>query len=251
MLVDVHCHLNFKEFNSDRDEVIKRAKKNGFVSIIVSGTEHNTNKDVLKLAEKYDIIKASLGLYPTYIEKLSKKEFQRDLEFIKKNKDKIIAIGELGADFKEIANESKKKLQLERLRTTLTELKKLKKPFIIHSRKAEKECVELLEELKIKKALFHCFTGNYKLAKRIEQNNWYLSIPTILARNQHFQGIVNNVSINSILTETDAPYLAPNPQERNEPLFIKSTIKKIAEIKKIDEEEVKKNIFLNYQKLFS
>ena len=251
MLVDVHCHLNFKEFDSDRDEIIKKAKSNNFTAIINSGTEYETNIQTLKLSEKYSLIKASLGIYPTYVEKLTEKEFQRDLDFIKENKSKIISIGEVGLDFHNTKEDELKQIQIKRFKKILLELNKLNKPFVIHSRKAEKECIDILEELNIKKVLFHCFTGRYKLAKRIEDNGWYFSIPPIITRSSHFQGMVKQTSINSMLTETDAPYLAPDKEQRNEPIYIKQTLKKIAEIKELTQQEVEKNIFFNYQKLFS
>ena len=105
--------------------------------------------------------------------------------------------------------------------------------------------------MEVKKVNFHCFSGSFKLAKRIEANNWTMSIPANIDKSQHFQGIVEQTSINNILTETDAPFLSPAGETRCEPSFIKQTLNKIAEIKQMDVKEVTNNIYLNYQKLFS
>jgi TatD DNase family protein len=251
MLVDIHLHLHFPQYDEDREDVIERAKQAGVSILVNSGTEHNTNLQVLELAKKHSIVKASLGIYPTYAEKISEKELEDELEFIKSKKDDIIAIGEIGLDFKEVADEKSIAKQKKAFKKIISTLKSLDKPFIIHSRKAELQTIEILEELKPNKVVFHCFSGGYKLAKRIEENGWSVSIPCNIEKSEHFQGVVNLLSINNLLTETDGPYLAPRGESRCEPAFIKKTIKKIAEIKKMDETEVENNIFLNYQKLFS
>jgi TatD DNase family protein len=250
MLVDVHCHLNFAQFDEDRDEVIKRAKEAGVVVIVNSGTEHNTNTQTLELTKKYDIVKASLGMYPTYVEKLSEEEFERDLKFIIKNKDNIVSIGEVGLDYHNTSDESLKKIQQDRFHIILEKLNKLKKPFVLHTRKAEKDVIDIVESKSMKNIDLHCFTGSYKLVKRAIDNGWCLSIPPNIVNSHHFQGVVEMAPLQQILTETDSPYLSPPPKQRNEPAFVAYTITKIADIKKLTEQEVKNIIFMNYQKLF-
>ena len=245
MFVDVHCHLNSKEFDKDRDEVVKRAQKLG-MTIVDSGTCMKDNKKSLELSEKYKIVKSSLGLYPTHAVKLKANELDKEIDFIEKNKDKIIAIGEIGLDALEDKNLEEQKKIFERM---LHLAEKIKKPVVIHSRKAEKECIDILETFKVKIDM-HCFTGNFKLVKRIQDNGWTFSIPANITRLFHFQKIVEETSISQMLTETDSPYLSPFKEERNEPQFIVETIKKISEIKKLDEEETKKLIYMNFQKFF-
>lgn len=250
MLVDVHCHLHFPEFDQDRDAVVERAQKAGVVAIVNSGTEHASNVQVLELAKKYDVAKASLGLYPAYIEKISEEEFQRDLDFIKKNKNNIISIGEVGLDYHHTTDTQLQKVQRERFHIILDELKKIKKPFVLHTRKAESDVINIMQSTNLKKVDFHCFTGSFKLAKKIIDAGWSFSIPPIILRSTQFQGLVDLAPLPQLLTETDAPYLGPSPRERNEPSFVANTVKKIAEIKKIDSDECKKIIFMNYQRLF-
>jgi len=250
MLVDVHCHLNFKDFDHDRGQVIQRAKEAGVVAIVNSGTDYETNIQTMALAMKHDVVEASLGIYPTYVEQLSEENFQRDLEYIKSKKSKIVSIGEVGLDYHHTTDEKLKKVQRDRFQRILDELGKLNKPFVLHTRKAEKDVVDMLETTTLKRVNFHCFTGNYKIVKRIVDHNWCFSIPPTILRMLHFQGLVNLVPLSQLLTETDAPYLSPPSHERNEPAFVRMTVEKIAELKKVTVEEAKKIIFMNYQKIF-
>ena len=248
MIVDVHAHMTYEDYKEDIDEVIKRAEKEGVVVIISAGTNNKNNIATLELAKKYKIIKPALGLYPLEALEFSEKEIDSTLDFIKKNKKNIIAISEVGLDYHSITDQNEKQKKLFQRIIKLGEETKL--PLIIHSRKAELDVIELLEKSKLKKIVMHCFGGNLKLVKRIENNGWFLSIPTNIVFSSHFQAVVNQTSISNILTETDAPYLSPVKGTRNEPSFIKHTIKKISEIKSLDAKEVENIIYMNFQRLF-
>jgi len=250
MLVDIHSHLYFEQFDKDRDDVISRAEKSGVVSIINSGTDHKSNITVLDLAKKHKICNATLGIYPTDAMKMSDKELEEELDFIRSQKKNVLGIGEIGLDFHLTKDVKEHEIQIKAFKKIVLSLMDLNLPFVIHSRKAEKECIDILEELKVKKVVFHCFTGKFSLVKRIQENNWSVSIPANIDKSHHFQGVVELLSINNILTETDAPFLTPSGEIRSEPSFIKGTIMKIAEIKKLDVGEVEKNIYFNYKKIF-
>ncbi len=247
MIVDVHCHLTDVYFKDKLNQVIKNAQKNNVVSIISNGLNFEDNLNVLKLSKKYSLVKASLGLYPLDAIKLNESELQKTLEQIKKNKNNIIAIGEVGMDFK-YNKDYKRQKDIFLKFIELSE--KINKPLIIHSREAEKEVLELLETSKSKKFLMHCFTGNFKLVKKIFDNNYFMTIPCNIVRSKHFQDVVKNFELKQILTETDSPYLSPYKDKMNEPGFIAETIKRISEIKQLEKEEVENIIFMNYQKFF-
>jgi len=247
MLVDVHAHLTDNYFKDKLNEVIKNADKNNVVSIISNGLNYEDNKKVLELSKKYDIIKSSLGFYPDDIVNSNEDEIQKTFDFIKKNKNKIIAIGEVGLDLsynKELTKQKEVFLKIIEL------AQEIDKPLIIHSRKAEEECINILKEFGFKRALFHSFTGNFKLVREIEKNNWMLSIPCSVVGAEHFQNIVKKFNLNQILTETDSPYLSPYKNKMNEPSFIVETIKMISKIKNLEKEEVEKIIFKNFQNFF-
>ncbi len=263
LLVDVHCHLMHEMFKKDLDLVIKRARKNGVKTIITSGVNTPTNREALALAEKYpDIVKCSLGIYPIdalgiiegdesgLTRATAPMNVDEEIEFIIKNKDKIIAVGEAGLDFKFHNKEEQIKKQKENFLKVIELCEKIKKPLVVHSRKAEKECIELLETSKLHRVDLHCFEGNKNLIKKAEELGYCFSIPPIIAKLQHFQMMAEIVDINQILTETDAPWLSGIPGERNEPVFVERVVNKIADIKKMTPEDTASNIFMNYQRVF-
>lgn len=260
-LVDVHCHLTHERFEKDLPEVIERAKKEGVKAIICSGVNPEDNRNVLELAKKYDLVKASLGIYPVDALGLAPDEtglprhqgkinIEEELEFFKKNRDKFVGIGEVGIDYFWVKDEEKHKEMRENFQKILDFAKKEDVPIVVHTRKAEKDCIEMLEKTNMKKVVLHSFQGNKKLIKKAADLGYSFSIPCIINKLQHFQILVEMVSLGQLLTETDAPWLSPNAEERNEPKNVKATVEKIAQIKGITAEECANNIFLNYQRMF-
>ncbi len=258
MLVDIHCHLDHMQFRNDIDSVIANAKQDGVKAIITSGINPETNRIALGLAVKYDIVKCSLGIYPpdalqaeiesgSYPMKENRFDIDAEIKFLKENKESFAAVGEVGLDY---ANCKDKEMQISVFKKMIKLAKELDKPVIIHSRKAEEDCINILEESDIKNVILHCFCGNKKLVERAIKLGYYFSIPCNIVRAYNFQEIVKKTDINHIFTETDAPYLSPFKGVRNEPRFVIETIKKIAELKGMDVEEVKKNIFMNYKSVF-
>lgn len=248
MLVDVHSHLHHCKFDNDRDEVIKKSAENKVVKIIENGIDLKSNKKVLELSKKYDIVEAALGLYPTEAVNLDEEQLNESLNFIKKNKNKIIAVGEIGLDYLRSGDKEKQKKVFSEL---ISLAEKIKKPVIVHSRKAESDVVDILGSSGLKKVVLHCFCGKFELVKKAADNGWYFSIPPNVVRDAHFQKLAKEVNINQLLSESDAPYLGPKVGERNEPSNVIYVIKKIAEIKGFDEKEVGNNIFMNYTRLIS
>ena len=246
IFVDVHAHLQDKRFE-DKAKIVDDAVKKGVKIIINNGLELESNRETMELAKKFPAVKAALGLYPTEALKLSEKEIDAQLSFIKKNKNKIVAVGEVGMDYLRSEEKERQKNIFSRLIGLAQEIDK---PLIVHSRKAEEDVIRLLEEKKARKVVMHCFTGSMKMVKRIEKNRWLLSIPCTVVRDQHFRNIVKEVPITQLLTESDAPYLSPAPGQLNEPANIIRSIEKIAALKGMEREEVANNIFSNYKRLF-
>ncbi|MBT4805556.1 TatD family hydrolase [Candidatus Woesearchaeota archaeon] len=260
-LVDIHCHLNQKLFEKDLDDVIKRAKKVGVKAIIASGTNPLANKEILKLAEKDEIIKASLGIHPIDALGLSEGEtgiskpegkidLEKEFEFIEKNKDKIVAIGEIGLDYywdKEHHDEQK-----EIFRKVLQLAIKIKKPVVIHTWAAEEDCLNILEEEINGKVpvVLHCFGGRKSLVTRAIELGYYFSVPPSTVRTGNFNTKIKKIPIKQLLTETDAPWQGHLKGERNEPAYVLETVKKIAEIKEISVEEAAEQIWKNYELVF-
>lgn len=250
--IDIHCHL---EAVVDRDNAVKNAKKKDVGVILTQGTDVKTNREALKLSEKYDNVKACLGLYPIDALKMSDEEIVNEIKFIRKNKDKIVGIGEVGMDFKGMEPSFQTSLEHDRQREIFSDFIELAieldKPIIVHSRKAEIECIELLEKLNVKKVIMHCFCGNRKLVERIVANKWYLTIPTNVKSSAQFQDNAKIVPINLLFCETDSPFLHPDKLKNNTPENVIISYEKIAEIKKMKIGDVKDKIYENYTKLFT
>ena len=258
-LIDTHCHLTHDLFKNDRDAVIERAKTAGFKAILCSGTNPAVNREVLQLSKKYSLIKASLGIYPIDALGLApdeigmaryegKIDIDDEFAFFNKNKDEITAIGEVGLDYHwDKTHHKEQKTNFEKI-ISFTE--KMKKPIVVHTRRAEEDCVSMLESSKIKHIILHSFEARKSLIKRASDNGFYFSIPTSVVRAQQFQTSVEIVPLSQIFTETDAPWLSPFKEKRNEPSFITESIKKIAEIKKLKDKDVADQIFKNFQKVF-
>ncbi len=246
MLIDSHCHL---EFFKDINGIIGRARKNRVGIIVYNSVNFETMKYALKLSEEYSEIKVALGIYPIDALKLNDRELDEEIEFIRKNRDRIIGIGEVGIDLKESNSFERQK---ENFILFIKLAKELNMPIIVHSRGAEEKVIDILEKEKIEKVVMHCFSGNFDLVERIVSNKWMITIPTNITFSEHFQKVVERVDIKSLLCETDSPFLHPIKGERNnEPANIIESYKKIAEIKKIKLDECERIIEENFRRLFS
>jgi len=250
MLVDVHCHLAHITHDTI-ENILYHAKEAGVTTIINNGTNPEDNKKSIALAKKYPSVKAALGFYPTDMLKMSEEEIEEEMAFIKKNKEEVIALGEVGVDYHWITDPAEQKRERENFERVLAFAEKIKKPVIVHSRKAEKDTIDLLISSKLKKIVMHCFGGSMKLVPKVISAGWYFSIPTNVVRDSHFQKLSEIVPTSQLLTETDAPFLGPERDVPNEPANISKAIPVIAKIKGVTSEEMKKIIFLNYEKAFT
>ncbi|MBI1969264.1 TatD family hydrolase [Candidatus Woesearchaeota archaeon] len=259
MFIDAHAHLDHPSFHEDVEQVIERAKKAGVGIIVANGVNPETNRRVLELAKKYAIVKAALGIYP--IEALQQEikegeyplkpnvfDVNEEIDFIRKQKNHIVGIGECGLDDHHVQGKLESQKKVFEKMIGLAE--QVKKPIIVHSRKAEQEVLDMLISSRIKKVLLHCFSGNMKQVKQGEEEGYYFSIPANVTFSTHFQEMVKRININQLLTETDCPYLSPFKGQRNEPAFVVESTKKIAELKGFTLEETENNIMMNYKTLF-
>ena len=257
LLIDVHSHLDHQLLISKIDELVKRAKNAGLRHIITNGINPETNRICLELSKKYDIVECGMGIYPRdalkneiesgdYPIKIEDFDIGEEINFIKKNKNHIAAISEVGLDF--VAGESQQ--QIEDFQKMIQLSEELNKPIVIHSRKAEQKCIEMLESSKNKKIIMHCFSGKKSLVKKIVDNGWFLTIPTVVVRAFQFQENIKLAPITQLFCETDSPYLSPYKDQMNEPAYVIESYAKVAELKEMDITEVANNIYMNWQKVF-
>jgi len=246
VFIDVHCHLERCKGNAE--DIISRARKENVEIIVNNGVGKEANRKTLELSKKFNEIKAALGIYPLDALKLTDKEIDTEIEFIRKNRDRIVAIGEVGLDLKESKEIEK---QIKNFEKFIKLSMALDIPIIVHSRKAEKECIDILEKIGAKKVIMHCFSGDFNLVKRIKNDGWFFSIPAIIKFSEHFQKMAKEIPIEQIFCETDSPYLHPDKKMNNEPALVVESYKKIAEIKGIGLKECESKIENNYKNLFN
>lgn len=256
LLIDVHSHLDHALLKDDLPQAIQRAKEAGVRHIIANGINPETNRACLELSKKYDIVECGMGIYPRDALREEAKQaglplatdydVDEEIAFITRHKPSIKAISEVGLDF--VNGDSAEQRQDFQKMIDLS--RKLGKPLVVHSRKAEEACIDMLESSSAKKVVMHCFCGKKRLISRIADNNWHLSIPTSVVRAQQFQEMVKDIPLSHLFCETDSPYLGPFKDQRNEPAFVIESYKKIAELKGMELDEVISGIYLNWQRLF-
>ncbi|MGQ4832856.1 MAG: TatD family hydrolase [Candidatus Asgardarchaeia archaeon] len=249
-LIDAHCHIDAEEFDNDREYVIKRAKEVGIIKIINSSLGPKYIQKGLIIKRKYpEIIELTFGLMPY---DLDEKLFQKTIELIEKHKSIIIGIGEVGLDYYWIRDHKEREKMVERFRAFIHLSQKLKLPLVIHSRSAGKYAIQVLIEENAKNVLMHSFDGSRAWVRRGIEQGYYFSVPTSVMYSIQKQKMVEVLPLENMLLESDAPVLSPVKGERNEPANIaKFSLKKIAEIKKVDEDIVAKITTENATKLFN
>ena len=249
---DTHAHYDWKEFDADRSELFDRFKKIlcGLVNI---GINLESVKKVKEYADKYQYMYYSIGIHPMEVEKknsldLIEQIFENEL----KNKNsKLVAIGETGLDYHfNYPVELQKKYFIEQIKLA----NKYELPIIIHSRESQEDVERILRENVVKKTgIMHCFSGTPEMSKKFVEMGYYLGVGGPVTRYKEVQETVRITPIDKIVIETDSPVLPPEPFEkhsRNNSLYLKYIINKVAEIKGLSEEDVIKNTTQNAYKIY-
>ncbi|MCM8763056.1 MAG: TatD family hydrolase [Candidatus Omnitrophica bacterium] len=250
-LIDTHCHLDFPEFDLDRDDVIRRAKDTGIGYIINIGSSLEGSRQAVALSKQYTFIYATVGIHPHEADKVNEEIYAQLKHLAKENK--VVAIGEIGLDYYKnyslISNQKK-------LFKTLAELAKdLGLPLIIHCRQAEEDVLEILKPLLPHKIVLHCFSGNTDFLQACLDLGFFISFTLNITykKAQNLRTLVKIAPLERIFLETDAPFLPPESLRgrRNEPAYVKILAEEIARIKDINFEEVAAITTANAQKFFN
>lgn len=240
MLFDTHAHLNLRQYNKDREEVIERAFAAGVKYMVVIGINEQTIPLAVEIAEKYDNIYAAVGWHP--VQAIDYEE--RHLQFLTKWLDhpKVVAVGEMGLDYH--WDTSPKDVQEKVFREQIRLAKELNMPIIIHNRKATPDVIRILEEEDAGQVggIIHCYSDTVNELDTYLQMNFYISIAgPVTFKNAHsLKEVAKAVPLDRLLIETDAPYLTPHPYrgKRNEPARVKFVAKEIARLRGESYEEV-------------
>ena len=249
-IIDTHCHLDFKDFNRNREEVIERARKK-LDAVIDSGVGHGGNRRALELASQHpDFIYATMGFHPTDASKARRELIEEVVSQIESSIDSIVAIGETGMDFHHTRDPGGRKKQEDTFRVFAGLAAEYEMPLVVHARDAEERALETVLDYSVPLVVFHCYSGSHETARRIIDEGYYISVPTMVVFSEHHMDLVEKLPLENILTETDSPYLSPFRGKRNEPAFVEEAVKKIAEIKDIKVGEADRITTENAGKVF-
>jgi TatD DNase family protein len=270
-LTDTHCHLDFNQFDPDREAVIARAEAAGLVRMLVPGLDLKSSKDAVRLAESNPRVFAAVGFHPIDLDKFSARDFDQVKELAQH--PKMVAVGEIGLDYYWVKEAAKRAVQREALRRQLAFAEEIGKPVIIHMREendawfggASIDLLEILTEWQsglVTKShplaglpgVLHSFNGNLDTAQRALALGFYIGVtgPVTYKNADTKRGIIAQLPLERLLIETDSPFLAPVPYrgKRNEPAFVSEIADKIAAIQSQNLEEVASVTTANAARLF-
>ena len=252
MFVDTHCHLSFPEFDADRNEVIMRLKERKVGLLIDPGVDVPTSKKSIELARDFDFIYANVGLHPHEATCPVEENVFNELIALARS-PKVVAIGEIGLDYH--YPDYNRQAQQDAFREMLKVARSIDMPVVIHCRDAWEDMLHILSEEShsAMRGVMHCFSGDTVIADACIRKGFKLSIPgTVTYKRSLLPDVIRSVSLDDLLTETDAPYLAPVPWrgKRNEPAYVHIITEAIARIREISLEEAAEGIAKNSVELF-
>lgn len=236
MYIDTHCHV-LSEYYNNIEVIVKKCIENNVTKIIVSGCDMKSNKEVLELVNKYDIIYGTLGFHPTELEDFKEEYFDFLIENI--NNKKIVGIGEIGLDYHYENTDKEKQKRIFNKQLEIAE--KFNKPVVIHSRNAIQETYDMLSKYNLKGSI-HCFSGSLEMAKLFIRLGYKIGVGGIITfkNAKNIIKVIENIDLSYILLETDSPYLSPEPYRgsKNDPSNIPIIAEKLANLKNVSIAEV-------------
>ena len=254
MIIDSHCHLNYLKDNVSLDLILQNAKENNISLMLNIATKSCEFDGLIKISIEHEDVYFTLGIHPHEAYEMNDDIIKRIYE--NSNNVKFIGIGETGLDF--FYNHSDKKSQILSFEKQIEIAQDLSLPLIIHMREAEENTLKIIKQ-KIKSKDFngviHCFTGSQKFADEIIELGFYISASGVVTfkKSDELRRIFKAIPTNRLLVETDSPYLSPEPLrgKNNQPSHIIHTIKKLAEIRDSDYDQIIKITNENFFRLFT
>jgi TatD DNase family protein len=251
--VDAHIHLSDEEYSECVDEVITEARSSNVVALVSNSMDLETSIRSLKLAEQYSgMVYAALGIHPWNVNALTEEELQQTIELVseKRQNEALIAIGEIGLDYKYAKIWDK---QLMVFNEMLRLAEKVDLPVIVHSRGTTAQIVEMLPSYNLKKVLLHWFSNPISVLSKVMENGYYITEGPPTAYSNGIREVVRKTPLTNLLTETDGPvrfFKQPFDGKKTTPAFIPTVVKAIAEIKKVDATVVAERIMKNFEGFF-
>jgi len=247
-MIDSHCHLEM--FKKDISTVIQHAYDAGVNSIITISSDTDSIDEIIKIAEQYPMVYATVGIHPHDAKDFNDKVLRKIFELSRH--PKVIAIGEIGLDYH--YDHSPREIQKEAFAKQLALARDVDLPVVIHSREAFEDTIKILQEQSINKGVMHCFSGNLNQAKKALDMGFFISISGVVTFKNaiKIKEVARFVPDDALLIETDSPYLAPEPMRgrRNEPAFLIYIAKALAELRGVTVEDIDRITTVNVNKLF-
>jgi TatD DNase family protein len=251
--IDSHAHLDMADFDPDRGEVLRRAWEQGLAAVITIGIDLESSRKAVALAGQEDRVWATVGLHPHEAGAYDPRQVT-EIKSLARN-EKVVAVGEVGLDF--FRNYAPHPRQKECLRAMIALAREVSLPLVIHDREAHEEVMTILEEEKAGEVggVFHCFSGDWALARRCLDLHFLLSVTGALTykRGSVLEEVVRRAPLDTLLLETDAPFLTPQPLRgrRNEPALLRHTAARMAEIRGMALEELGEAVYRNTCRVFN
>lgn len=254
-MIDSHVHLDDAKFDYDRENLIENLKEHGLDRVYNIGADLESSIASVELADKYEIIKAVIGVHPHAASEYNQEVEDKLIELAKN--ENVRAIGEIGLDY--YYDNSPRDIQVQVFKKQIELANKLKLPIVVHSREATKETFDIISSYKEKykdlKFLIHCFSQSVEMMREYVKMGCYIALGGVVTfKNSKVpKEVAKEVPLENLLLETDCPYLAPEPMrgKRNEPMFIKYSAQKIAEIRGISLEELLKATDENTRRFYN
>ena len=237
-LIDTHAHLYYDQMYNNLDTVLDEATENGVTKIICIGTDLNTSKQSVEIANKYKNVYAAVGIHP-HDSKDVTKDYLKDLEALALSSKKVVAVGEIGIDH--YRNISPKEIQEKVMIEQMELAQSLSLPIIFHNRDADNDIIEILKQHSFSRAIAHCYSSDLSFAEQLIDLNVLLSFSgNVTFKNSINQSAIQNIALKDFVLETDCPFLAPQPfrGKPNEPKYVKDIALFISDLLDIEFEEI-------------
>jgi TatD DNase family protein len=250
-LVDTHVHLDFAEFDADREDVLRRAKEVDVTRFVNVGVDLDSSRKSVALAEQHDCVYAAVGVHPHDAKTATPKVIEEIRALL--GHPKVVAIGEIGLDYHR--DYSPREMQRQVFREFIRVAKESGQPVIVHTRNAWDDVMKILREENGSEmqGVFHCFSGDSARAQELIAKGFHISFTGVITfKNSRAVELLEEVSLERLLLETDCPFMAPVPHRgrRNEPGYVRLIAQKVAEVKKVTVAEVADATTANALRLF-
>tara|TARA_Y100000748_G_scaffold268407_1_gene239917 strand:- start:1037 stop:1798 length:762 start_codon:yes stop_codon:yes gene_type:complete len=249
-LIDTHAHLYYDQMYNNLDTVLDEATENGVTKIICIGTDLNTSKQSVEIANKYKNVYAAVGIHP-HDSKDVTKDYLKDLEALALSSKKVVAVGEIGIDH--YRNISPKEIQEKVMIEQMELAQSLSLPIIFHNRDADNDIIEILKQHSFSRAIAHCYSSDLSFAEQLIDLNVLLSFSgNVTFKNSINQSAIQNIALKDFVLETDCPFLAPQPfrGKPNEPKYVKDIALFISDLLDIEFEEIASQTTSNAESFF-